>query len=111
MASTTYEATIWLLISTGCLSVVTALLGYTAIAFENRCLLAWYTFILSYRLVMENTEAVDKIQTKYSCCGSSGFSDWAGSPWLLLQDCQPWLWGQGPSQQYCLHWLYTQVLY
>eukprot|EP00092_Neocalanus_flemingeri_P015485 GFUD01016762.1.p1 GENE.GFUD01016762.1~~GFUD01016762.1.p1 ORF type:complete len:274 (-),score=82.19 GFUD01016762.1:120-941(-) len=118
MASGTYEATTWLLVCTGCLSVVTALLGYTAIAFENRCLLAWYTillvivfmfesvigllsyvyqdqidndlqaslkdtFILTYSLDMENTRAVDKIQTKHSCCGSSGFSDWLDSPWHL----------------------------
>jgi len=118
MASQTYEATTWLLVSTGCLSVVAALIGYTAIAFENRCLLAWYTillvivfmfesvigllsyvyqdqlerdlqntlqdtFILTYSLDEENTKAVDKIQTKYSCCGSSGFSDWLDSPWHL----------------------------
>lgn len=118
MASVTYEATTWLLVCTGCLSVLAALLGYTAIAYESRCLLAWYTillviifmfesvigllayvyqeqidtelqdslmdtFINTYSLDTENTQAVDKIQTKYSCCGSSGFSDWTGSPWHL----------------------------
>ena len=34
------QATTWLLVSTGLLSVLTALLGYTAIARESRCLLA-----------------------------------------------------------------------
>ena len=35
-----YEATTWLLVATGLLSVLSALLGYTAIALESRCLLA-----------------------------------------------------------------------
>jgi len=118
MISSTYEVTVWLLVSTGCLSVVTALLGYTAVAWESRCLLALYTillvivfmfesvigllayvyqdqidtdlkeglketFINTYSLNMENTRAVDTIQTMHECCGSSSYSDWEGSPWHL----------------------------
>ena len=39
-----YEATTWLLVATGLLSVLSALLGYTAIALESRCLLASVNF-------------------------------------------------------------------
>ena len=35
-----FQATAWLLVSTGILAVLTSLLGYTATAYENRCLLA-----------------------------------------------------------------------
>merc|ERR1712002_1448802 len=41
------------------------------------------TFINTYSLNMENTRAVDTIQTMHECCGSSSYSDWAGSPWHL----------------------------
>jgi len=123
MPSSTFEVTTWLLVCTGCLSVVTALLGYTAIAYESRVLLAMYTillviififesvigllsyvyqeqidqdledslsdtFILTYSLDRDNTEAVDKIQAQYSCCGSSGYSDWSSSPWHLAHPGQ-----------------------
>jgi len=116
MSSVAYEATIWLMVSTGCLSILTALLGYSAVAFESRCLLGWYTillviifmiqsvigllayvyqdqvdnelqenlhdnFISTYGVHEENTLAVDRIQSKYSCCGSITFSDWTESPW------------------------------
>ena len=42
-----YEATTWLLVATGLLSVLSALLGYTAIALESRCLLASVNFDVS----------------------------------------------------------------
>lgn len=54
MANGTYQATTWLLVSTGLLSVVTALLGYTAIALENRCLLASYTILLVLVFMFES---------------------------------------------------------
>ena len=41
MPSQVYEVTIWLVVATGALSVLIALLGYSAIAFESRHLLAW----------------------------------------------------------------------
>ena len=41
MPSKVYEITIWLVVATGALSVLIALLGYTALAFESRHLLAW----------------------------------------------------------------------
>ena len=37
------QATTWLLVATGLLSVISALLGYTAIALDSRCLLASVT--------------------------------------------------------------------
>ena len=43
-----YEATTWLLVATGLLSVLSALLGYTAIALESRCLLASVCYKLIY---------------------------------------------------------------
>ena len=41
MPSKVYEITIWLVVATGALSVLIALLGYSALAFESRHLLAW----------------------------------------------------------------------
>ena len=41
-----YEVTVWLLIGTGAVSVLISLLGYTAVAFESRQLVAWYTILL-----------------------------------------------------------------
>lgn len=49
-----YQATIWLTISTGFVSVLVALLGYTAIAFESRCLLAWFTILLVVIFIVES---------------------------------------------------------
>merc|ERR1719219_2337950 len=46
MPSKVYEITIWLVVATGALSVLIALLGYTALALESRNLLAWYTILL-----------------------------------------------------------------
>ena len=44
------QATTWLLVATGLLSVISALLGYTAIALESRCLLA-SVFIILYTML------------------------------------------------------------
>jgi len=50
----TYEATVWLLVSTGLLSILTALLGYTAVALESRGLLASYTILLVLVFMFES---------------------------------------------------------
>merc|ERR1711892_1271721 len=71
MASTTYEATIWLLISTGCLSVVTALLGYTAIAFENRCLLAWVRRLVACAVCSWSCPSTPSSWSSSSCLSQS----------------------------------------
>jgi len=52
--SPVYQVTIWMVISTGFVSVVVALLGYTAVAFESRCLLAWYTTFLVLIFIIES---------------------------------------------------------
>lgn len=52
--SPVYQVTIWMVISTGCVSVLVALLGYTAAAFESRCLLAWYTIFLVMIFIIES---------------------------------------------------------
>jgi len=54
MSSGTYQATTWLLVSTGLLSIGTALLGYTAIAMESRGLLASYTILLVLVFMFES---------------------------------------------------------
>ena len=46
MPGMVYEVTIWLVITTGAVSVLISLLGYTAVAFESRQLVAWYTILL-----------------------------------------------------------------
>jgi len=54
MTNGTYQATTWLLLCTGILSICTALLGYTAIAMESRCLLASYTVLLVLVFIFES---------------------------------------------------------
>lgn len=49
-----YQAILWMTISTGFVSVLVALLGYTAIAFESRCLLAWFTILLVVIFIVES---------------------------------------------------------
>jgi len=46
MPGRVYEVTIWLMMTTGAVSVLISLLGYSAVAFESRHLLAWYTIFL-----------------------------------------------------------------
>ena len=46
MPGMVYKVTIWLTITTGAVSVLISLLGYTAVAFESRHLLASYTILL-----------------------------------------------------------------
>jgi len=50
----TYEVTSWLMVVTGSVGVLTALLGYTAIGLENRCLLATYTVLLVLVFMFES---------------------------------------------------------
>lgn len=54
MPSQVYEVTIWLVVATGALSVLIALLGYSALAFESRHLLAWYTILLVVVFIAES---------------------------------------------------------
>ncbi|XP_023330928.1 LOW QUALITY PROTEIN: CD151 antigen-like, partial [Eurytemora carolleeae] len=46
--------TSWLLVCTGAVAVVTALIGYTAIGLENKCLLATYTILLVLVFMFES---------------------------------------------------------
>lgn len=50
----TYEVTSWLMVCTGGVAVLTALLGYTAIGLENKCLLALYTILLVLVFMFES---------------------------------------------------------
>jgi len=50
----TYEVTSWLMVCTGAVAVLTALLGYTAIGLENKCLLALYTILLVLVFMFES---------------------------------------------------------
>lgn len=54
LAVSTYSVTAWLLVATGTLAVGTALLGYTATAYENRCLLALFTILLTVVFMFES---------------------------------------------------------
>jgi len=54
MTTSTYQVTIWLLVATGCLSVITSLIGYTSIALEKRGLLALYTILLVIVFMFES---------------------------------------------------------
>jgi len=49
-----YQVSISLVIITGAVSVVVALIGYAAVAFESRTLLAWYTIFLVVIFVAES---------------------------------------------------------
>lgn len=50
----TYEVTSWLMVCTGAVAILTALLGYTAIGLENKCLLATYTILLVLVFMFES---------------------------------------------------------
>eukprot|EP00092_Neocalanus_flemingeri_P039712 GFUD01043246.1.p1 GENE.GFUD01043246.1~~GFUD01043246.1.p1 ORF type:complete len:280 (+),score=76.70 GFUD01043246.1:88-927(+) len=50
----TYQVTAWLLVSTGVLSVLTAVLGYTAVGCESRCLLGTYTVLIVLVFMVES---------------------------------------------------------
>jgi len=50
----TYKVAVWLLISTGLLSVLTSLLGYSAVAWQSRGLLALYTLLLVVVFMFES---------------------------------------------------------
>jgi len=50
----TYEVTSWLMVCTGGVAVLTALLGYTAIGLENKGLLALYTVLLVLVFMFES---------------------------------------------------------
>jgi len=52
--SPVFQSLVWLVISTGFVSVVVALIGYAAVAFESRCLLAWYTILLVLIFIIES---------------------------------------------------------
>merc|ERR1719219_914302 len=54
MPGKVYEVTIWLVVITGGLSVLIALFGYTAVAFESQHLLAWYTIFLVVVFISES---------------------------------------------------------
>ena len=41
-----FQVTFWLMVCTGGVAVLTVLLGYVAIAMENRCLLALVSIII-----------------------------------------------------------------
>jgi hypothetical protein len=40
------QVTAWLMVSTGCLAILTSLVGYTAVGMESRCLLATVSEII-----------------------------------------------------------------
>jgi len=115
----TYQVTSWLMVCTGGVAVLTALLGYLAIGLQNKGLLALYTVLLVLVFLFESitgllayvyqeqiekdlnqhlaqsfiqgygeerdiTNAVDRIQREYSCCGANSFADWRTSPWKDL---------------------------
>lgn len=54
MTVATYEVTAWLMVSTGCLAILTSLIGYTAVGMESRCLLATYTVLLVLVFMFES---------------------------------------------------------
>jgi len=54
LSVSTYTVTAWLLVSTGCLAVISSLLGYTAVALQNRGLLALFTILLTVVFMFES---------------------------------------------------------
>jgi hypothetical protein len=52
------QVTAWLMVSTGCLAILTSLVGYTAVGMESRCLLATVSEILLLTTVLYDPSVV-----------------------------------------------------
>ncbi|KAG7262662.1 hypothetical protein CRUP_012541 [Coryphaenoides rupestris] len=85
----------YILIATGAIVVVTGVIGCCATLREMRNLLVVldhelrqnlrWTMQHKYRQPGEEsiTQAVDKLQQEFKCCGSNSSQDWANSVWIL----------------------------
>jgi len=54
MEVNTYKVTAWLLVSTGVMSVLTSLIGYTAVVSDSRCLLGTYMVLIVMVFMFES---------------------------------------------------------
>ncbi|RXM30032.1 CD151 antigen [Acipenser ruthenus] len=94
LSSGIYAATAYILVIAGAIVMVTGILGCCATFKEQRQLLRVLndelkqnlreTMTSKYKRVGEErvTEAVNKLQQEFKCCGSNNSQDWQGSEWV-----------------------------
>ncbi|XP_074533411.1 CD151 antigen isoform X3 [Halichoeres trimaculatus] len=96
--SSLYSASAYILIAAGAIVIVTGIIGCCATLKEMKSLLIvldedlkqnlQMTMQQRYRQPGEDsvTEAVDKLQQEFKCCGSNSSSDWTGSVYIQDED-------------------------
>ncbi|XP_076589586.1 CD151 antigen isoform X3 [Chaetodon auriga] len=96
--SSFYSASAYILIAAGVIVIVTGIIGCCATMKEMRSLLIVLdeelrqnlkvTMQQKYRQPGEEsvTQAVDKLQQEFKCCGSHNSTDWADSVWIQLNE-------------------------
>uniref|UniRef100_A0A8B9PEP8 Tetraspanin n=1 Tax=Apteryx owenii TaxID=8824 RepID=A0A8B9PEP8_APTOW len=94
LSSSTYSATAYILVVAGVVVMVTGILGCCATFKERRNLLRVLSMELKQNLKNTMTQkyqkegeesvtnAVDKLQQKFKCCGSNNYTDWTDSLWI-----------------------------
>ena len=87
----TGQITTWLLVCTGCLSVVTALLGYTAIAYESRVLLALVRSLIII-FIPTSSSSYSYCSTQYCQSSSSSLSQSLASSPMFIRNRQMRTW-------------------
>ncbi|XP_045893634.1 CD151 antigen isoform X3 [Micropterus dolomieu] len=92
--SSFYSASAYILIAAGVIVIVTGIIGCCATLKEMKSLLIVLdeelrqnlkeTMQQKYQQPGEEsiTQAVDKLQQEFKCCGSHNFSDWRGCVWI-----------------------------
>ncbi|XP_026166288.1 CD151 antigen isoform X3 [Mastacembelus armatus] len=98
--SSFYSASAYILIAAGLIVIVTGIIGCCATLKELKSLLIVLDEELrqNLKLTMQQkyqqpeeqsiTQAVDKLQQEFKCCGSNNFSDWRESVWIQAADNQ-----------------------
>ncbi|XP_018537197.1 CD151 antigen isoform X3 [Lates calcarifer] len=93
-----YSASTYILIAAGVIVIVTGIIGCCATLKEMRSLLIVLDEELrqNLKVTMQQkyqqpgeesvTQAVDKLQQEFKCCGSNNFSDWTDSVWIQAAD-------------------------
>nr|XP_046251393.1 CD151 antigen isoform X3 [Scatophagus argus] len=96
--SSLYSASAYILIAAGLIVIVTGIIGCCATLKEMKSLLIVLgeelrqnlkvTMQQKYQQPGEEsiTQAVDKLQQEFKCCGSHNFSDWTDSEWIRVNE-------------------------
>ncbi|XP_071353898.1 CD151 antigen isoform X3 [Trachinotus anak] len=100
LSSSFYSASAYILIAAGAIVIVTGIIGCCATLKEMKSLLIVLDEELrqNLKVTMQQkyqqpgeesiTQAVDKLQQEFKCCGSNSSSDWRDSTWIHAADTE-----------------------